>query len=225
MVVLAGPVQRDPLDDHRPLPPAEGEAVMTRRSPAAALLPRRGLGAPALVLGGCDRLGASPSFRDIVLGAGEWLSYRAHRLIGARGAGPRVRPAGDVAGLPHQRQHRGRARRSGGATRRRASPAGGFGSTGSSRRRRRFSLAELQRDAGAQPDHPARLRRGLERHRQVDGRAARRTCSGAPRLRPRGALSSSSTAPTTSHRLSGCPTTRASTSSTPSTRRRSSPGA
>ena len=33
-------------------------------------------------------------------------------------------------------------------------------------------------DAGAQPDHPARLRRGLERDRQVDRRAARGSCSG-----------------------------------------------
>ena len=39
--------------------------------------------APALLLGGCDWLGASPSFRDIVLGSGEWLSYRVHRLIGS----------------------------------------------------------------------------------------------------------------------------------------------
>jgi DMSO/TMAO reductase YedYZ molybdopterin-dependent catalytic subunit len=42
-----------------------------------------GVAAPALLLGGCDRLGASPSFRDMVLGTGEWLSYRVHRLIGS----------------------------------------------------------------------------------------------------------------------------------------------
>jgi DMSO/TMAO reductase YedYZ molybdopterin-dependent catalytic subunit len=41
------------------------------------------LGAPALILGGCDWLGASPSFRDLVLGSGEWLSYHTHRLIGS----------------------------------------------------------------------------------------------------------------------------------------------
>jgi len=41
-----------------------------------------GLAAPALLLGGCDALGANPSFRDIVLGSAEWLSYRVHRLIG-----------------------------------------------------------------------------------------------------------------------------------------------
>ncbi len=52
---------------------------VTRRQ----LLRGAGLAAPALILGGCDALGASPSFRDIVLGTGEWLSWRIHRLIGA----------------------------------------------------------------------------------------------------------------------------------------------
>jgi DMSO/TMAO reductase YedYZ molybdopterin-dependent catalytic subunit len=40
-----------------------------------------GLAAPAALLAGCDRLGASPSFRELVLGAGEWLAYRAQRLV------------------------------------------------------------------------------------------------------------------------------------------------
>jgi DMSO/TMAO reductase YedYZ molybdopterin-dependent catalytic subunit len=53
--------------------------LVTRRS-----LLKLGLAAPALALTGCDWLGASPSFRDIVLGSGEWLSYRAHRLIGSQ---------------------------------------------------------------------------------------------------------------------------------------------
>lgn len=47
------------------------------------LLRAAGLAAPALLLPGCDWLGSSPSFRDMVLGSGEWLSYRVHRLIGA----------------------------------------------------------------------------------------------------------------------------------------------
>lgn len=47
------------------------------------LLRAAGLAAPGLLLGGCDALGASPSFRDMVLGTGEWLSYRVHRLIGS----------------------------------------------------------------------------------------------------------------------------------------------
>ena len=43
-----------------------------------------GLAAPALLVGGCDWLGSRPSFRDYVLGSGEWLSYRVHRLIGSQ---------------------------------------------------------------------------------------------------------------------------------------------
>ena len=76
-------LQRDPLDDHRPLPPARGEELMPRLLTRRALLRGAGLAAPALILGGCDWLGASPSFRDIVLGSGEWLTYRAQRLIGS----------------------------------------------------------------------------------------------------------------------------------------------
>jgi DMSO/TMAO reductase YedYZ molybdopterin-dependent catalytic subunit len=53
--------------------------LLTRRR----FLTTAGAAAPALLLGGCDRLGASPSFRDMVLGTGEWLSYRVHRLIGS----------------------------------------------------------------------------------------------------------------------------------------------
>ena len=51
--------------------------TLTRRK----LLTLAGVGAPALALGGCDWLGASPRFQDLVLGSGEWLSYRVHRLI------------------------------------------------------------------------------------------------------------------------------------------------
>ena len=53
--------------------------LVTRR----ALLRSAGVAAPALLLSGCDWLGGSPSFRDIVLHSGEWLSYRVHRLIGS----------------------------------------------------------------------------------------------------------------------------------------------
>ena len=54
--------------------------MITRRK----LLASAGLAAPALLLPGCDWLGNSPSFRDVVLGSGEWLSYNVHRLIGAQ---------------------------------------------------------------------------------------------------------------------------------------------
>jgi DMSO/TMAO reductase YedYZ molybdopterin-dependent catalytic subunit len=56
---------------------------MTRLLTRRAFVRGVGLAAPALVLSGCDRLGASASFRDIVLGSGEWLSWRVHRLIGS----------------------------------------------------------------------------------------------------------------------------------------------
>jgi DMSO/TMAO reductase YedYZ molybdopterin-dependent catalytic subunit len=52
---------------------------LTRRR----LLRSAGLAAPGLLLGASDALAASPSFRDMVLGSGEWLSYRVHRLIGS----------------------------------------------------------------------------------------------------------------------------------------------
>jgi DMSO/TMAO reductase YedYZ molybdopterin-dependent catalytic subunit len=64
-------------------------ARLTRRS----LLRGAGLAAPGLLLSGCDWLGASPSFRDVVLGSGEWLSYRAHRLIGSEALAREYQPS------------------------------------------------------------------------------------------------------------------------------------
>lgn len=51
---------------------------LTRRR----LLSGLALGTSAL-LTGCDKLGRSPTFREMVLDSGEWLSYRVHRLIGS----------------------------------------------------------------------------------------------------------------------------------------------
>ena len=45
------------------------------------------LAAPTVLMG-CERLGSSPTFRDLVLGSGEWLSYRVHRLIGSNALAP-----------------------------------------------------------------------------------------------------------------------------------------
>lgn len=56
---------------------------LTRRGFLAA-----GLATPTLALGGCDWLGASPNFKELVLGSGEWLSYRVHRLIGSDALAP-----------------------------------------------------------------------------------------------------------------------------------------
>ena len=55
---------------------------MTRLLTRRRLIAGAALAAPAL-LAGCDRLGAAPSFRSFLL-AGEWLSYRTHRLIGSK---------------------------------------------------------------------------------------------------------------------------------------------
>ncbi|MBO6668903.1 molybdopterin-dependent oxidoreductase [Parvibaculum sp.] len=46
------------------------------------ILKSLGVGAAALLLPGCDRLGQSPTFQEIVLSTGERLSYRMQRLLG-----------------------------------------------------------------------------------------------------------------------------------------------
>ncbi len=51
---------------------------ITRRNVLTGLT----LAAPTVLIG-CDRLSASPSFRELVLSSGEWLSMRVHRLIGS----------------------------------------------------------------------------------------------------------------------------------------------
>lgn len=53
---------------------------MTRSLSRRAVLTGLAVSAPAL-LTGCDRLGASPAFRSNVLGLGEQISYRVHRLL------------------------------------------------------------------------------------------------------------------------------------------------
>jgi len=60
---------------------------MSRRITRRKMLTGVSLAAPTVLLG-CDRLGASPTFRDLVLGSGEWLSYRVHRLLGAGALAP-----------------------------------------------------------------------------------------------------------------------------------------
>ena len=39
------------------------------------------IAAPTLLVAGCDPLAMAPRFRDMVLSSGEWLSYRAQRLL------------------------------------------------------------------------------------------------------------------------------------------------
>ncbi len=62
--------------------------LITRRRVLTGL----SLAAPTVLIG-CDRLGASPSFRNIVLSSGEWLSYRMHRLIGSNALAREFNPS------------------------------------------------------------------------------------------------------------------------------------
>lgn len=62
--------------------------LITRRKILAGL----SLAAPTVLIG-CDRLGASPSFRNMVLSSGEWLSYRMHRLIGSNALAREFNPS------------------------------------------------------------------------------------------------------------------------------------
>ena len=216
------PVQRDPLDDHRPLPPAEGEAAMPRLDHPPPLLTAAGLAAPALAARRLRLAGREPE-----LPRPRARLRRVALLPGAaadrsRGAGARVRPRRDVAAasaptatpMPRSADVPAPRRR---RLRRLAARVDGLVEAP-----RACSLAELRAHAGAQPDHPARLRRGLERDRQVDRRAARRRCSTRRACGRRRAIIVFHCAD--DFRGTG-PTTRASTSSTPSTRRRSSPTA
>lgn len=59
------------------------DKLLTRRRFLAGL----SVSAPAL-LAGCDRLGASSGFRHSFLTWGEWLNYRAHRLLFANSFAP-----------------------------------------------------------------------------------------------------------------------------------------
>lgn len=52
--------------------------ILTRRSVLTGIAAT----GTALILPGCERLGQSPRFQELVLESGNWLSYRIHRLIG-----------------------------------------------------------------------------------------------------------------------------------------------
>ena len=189
MVVLAGPINevRSMITGRYRLPREKRlmARLLTRRR---LLLDRRGRGAGARCSAAATGSGASPSFRDMVLGTGEWLSYRVHRLIGSDGAGARVRPLRDVAGVPHQRQHPAAL----GASTWRTPPTGfadwRLGVDGLVERPQAFSLAELRA-------MPARTQ--ITRHDCVEGWSAIGKWTGVPlgarcskqvRLQPQRAL-------------------------------------
>ena len=125
------------------------------------------------VLGGCDALSQAPWFRQILFSA-ERLTSRAQRALLGRSDLAREFTEADLSpDFQRERQHV--ARRSGLSRR---WPQNGFADW-------RLKVDGLVEDAGrilarraprhavAHPDHPPRLRGGLELHRQVEGRAAR----------------------------------------------------
>ena len=124
------------------------------------------------LLAGCDRLADSKSAIPVAAGRGRRTDRR--RAAGAdarRCAGPGVHRGRHLAGVQGQR----------------LGQSADAGIPGDGRRRLRhyrlqvgglverplsLDLAQLRALAFAHPDHPPRLRRGLELHRQVEGRAA-----------------------------------------------------
>ena len=96
---------------------------------------------------------------------------------------PEFTPDADVAHLPRQRHAQPRHAGIWRARRRAASPTGGSRSAAWSRGRCRSSLADLRALPSARPDHPPRLRRGLERDRQVERAAARHASCKAAGMR------------------------------------------
>jgi len=77
-MLLVGLSLRHPLRD-APLPGGPPQPRLPLVLPPGA---GAALAAPTLLLAGCDRLGAAPSFRKLVLTSGERVSYRIHRAIG-----------------------------------------------------------------------------------------------------------------------------------------------
>jgi DMSO/TMAO reductase YedYZ molybdopterin-dependent catalytic subunit len=71
---------------------ANRRALVTRRRVLAAGL----AGAAGVVLGGCDRLSAAPTFRELLAGA-EGLTLRVHRALLGRGALAREYDAADIS--------------------------------------------------------------------------------------------------------------------------------
>ena len=126
-----------------------------------------------LLLAGCDRLSSAPPFLRACLESAEGLTYaRPAAAAGRPAAGPRVhgrgtsRPVFKANGTTQPGRPRLYAQMA----------HNGFADwrlvvDGLVARPLSLSLADL-RACRPHPDHPSRLRRGLERHRQVDRRAA-----------------------------------------------------
>ena len=226
LVILAGPVGevRSMITGRWKLPevPASRARTGARRM---TLITRRalvggGAAGAGLLLSGCDKLADAAGVpQDPVLGRQDQHgpAARAQRPRRARARIPR-RP--DVADLPRQRHAQSRHARLQRACRRHASPIGASQVGGLVDRPLSLSARRSRRDAAARADHAARLRRGMERDRQMAGADARQRAEGGGGARRPRATSSSPAPISTAAR----PITNRSTWSTPSTRRRSSPG-
>ena len=201
--------QRGPLDDHRHSLSFRRTTSMSRIQPCRPARRFLGLGAAGLGAAAARRLrpalgspelpalsrrgrGADLSARSGCCGGGQPLA----REFAAADLSPDFKVNGTPS--PDDDDYA--------ALRETISPTGGCESTAWCARPLALSLADLEGPAAAHPDHPPRLRRGLERDRPVDGRAARRPAD-RRRLLP-SARYASSIAPTCTKQA---PTARATT--------------
>ena len=141
------------------------------------ILPRRrflALGAAgfgSLLLGGCDELSESSDFQAFLASAEE-LTYGSQRLLGGRHSMAREFTAADLS--PEFKVN--------GTHKPEGDKYAALVESNFADWRLRvdglvvkpldLSLADLKKSAAADPDHAARLRRGVERHRQMAGPTA-----------------------------------------------------
>ena len=172
--------------------------------------------AGAAMLAGCDRLSQQRGLRRHAEERAAPEPRRARSRRAAPGDGAGVQPA-DVAPT-----FRSNGTLSPGDADYVALRNGGFADYKLERRRPgreagRVHARRAARDAGAHPDHAPRLRRGLELHRQVEGRAAEpHPRAGRAASRRRSSSSSAASTRWTGRRSTAATraTTRASTSTT-----------
>ena len=146
-----------------------------------------GVAAGTLVLGGCDALSQAPWFRNILFSAERLTIARAARGARVERSRARVHGGRSLAEIQGERQHVARRSRLRQRWRRTALPTGAQGGRAGRDAGRVFARRSA-RHAVAHADHPPRLRRGLELHRQMEGRAAR-PCARAGEAEAGGALS------------------------------------
>ena len=183
MILAAGPINelRSIITGwYRTDPPAGdkppgGLTMPTFRINRRRFLTAATLGASGLALSGCDAFDplsdTDSSVRNVLERAND-LTYRVQRLLAGRDALAQEYHRGrhPPAAAPQRRDRAGRRHLQGPARQQfRRLAAGGH-------RPGREAAVAVARSAdghaGAHPDHPARLRRGLELHRQMDRRAA-----------------------------------------------------